>query len=742
MTKKKDTYTSVAVSPEDETQAQQLLAQLHQIAQKLQISSSREQAETALADITSTTEASQMALLKALSKEYAVEAADVLLAINELSPNKIVRKEARRSLIRLEAAKVYPQWNPPIAPIPGGQATSFPPRFWKGVVTEMREKGDIELILCWEQGFDYSEVRVLIFRLDFWHAGVKNFIIDLGSKRYVDAEIAKISTRLPDITTTDCTLAEGRRLLQDALSVNTWRGIEPHKDYRHHLPTVKQLVLEATDIGEDRGRTFIDPKLDPEEVVLNYVGGWSMGDYALAYDLFASTSDLHEELSRDEWIERHRSWFDEASPARLQMSFVREREAQQPAIWLPSSLPGSRLGGRKEVELGWSLELAETQLSGTLTDMPMGTAVNTETRRHWFWTSYTLVREQDAWRIKNVADEGINAQGLAITELQERAEKEREAIDALLEQEPQRRVARDTSAFMKEYAWRLGHILYYYDALISKLPLDRTIYERAAGLASLANQERALVYLERMAQRFSEGRLVTLRHIGAIQADLSDTYNHQQMYARGTRFFELAEASLREAASIENTALDNILLAELFLSQNKSLDEAEAFLQQAQTLSPITKEQVSIESDLGHLAFQRQKYEEALHHYHRALEIDPTLELLWYNIGSAQRQLERFDEAIVSLERAVAFQSSDIRSYMELATIYLLTQQLPKAYEVVEQGLQHNPESAHLVAILALISLESGNRRQAQKFLEEAERLDPTIPLIQVVHQELEARKK
>src|SRR5437870_623721 len=103
MTKKKQ---HVTVSSADAAQVQSLLGQFHQIAQALHNSTDQKQAETALATIINTSEATQLALLKALSKEHHTDAADVIAAIHDLSSNKNVRKEAQRSLIRLQEAKV------------------------------------------------------------------------------------------------------------------------------------------------------------------------------------------------------------------------------------------------------------------------------------------------------------------------------------------------------------------------------------------------------------------------------------------------------------------------------------------------------------------------------------------------------------------------------------------------------------------------------------------------------------
>jgi len=214
MTRKKETDT--VVSEEDNAQVQHMLEQFHQLAGNLHSSSSQEEAGAVLSDINTMPEASQLALLKALSKEHDTDAADVLIAINELSPSKNVRKEARRSLIRLEGAKVYPGWNPPVSHTPAFQMpVSNPPRFWKGFVTQSREEGEIQLILCWEQGFEYSEVRMLIFILDFWERGVKEFILDNTNKRNVDAQItlqqSVIDQSRADVAAAEANLAFSRQ---------------------------------------------------------------------------------------------------------------------------------------------------------------------------------------------------------------------------------------------------------------------------------------------------------------------------------------------------------------------------------------------------------------------------------------------------------------------------------------------------------------------------------------------------
>lgn len=744
MTAKKQGDSSVPHG--DNAQLEHLLEQRHEIAEELHNSTSRAQAETALAELTSTDEADQMALLKALAKQQDPDAADVLLAINELTPNKAIRKEARRGLIQLAGAKIYPSWTPEPESGPAVAVTN-PPRFWKGFVTETREEGELEIVLCWEQGFEYNEARLMAFMLDFWEEGVQNFTTEVGSKRHIDARIGNTKVRYSksigrEIRIIDCTLAEGRRLIQEALSVNTWREKRPSKEYRHNLPTVQQLVLNASDLDEDSGKTFINPDLDPDEIVGNFIGAWTLGDFGLCFDLLASDSPLSEGLSRDEWVDLRRKWADEAHPARYEPHFLRERERSQQSLWLPSSVLSDRVATQREIEIGWSLELTDTPLSGTMPEMPMGTAVYKETGRRWFWTSYTLVHEEDAWRIQRMKDEGANAQSLPIAELQQRLQtiddRIREIMDAHQPTDP------GVEQYYEEIIWRTIQALHYDDALLMKLPLDRTIYDDAYSRArGLQLSERAIVYLEGIIQHFPKDHDIgnILQHLGVSQAGLSGQYKQDNMDKLSEHFFELALESLRKSIEVNNAALAHIILAELFMTNNRE-EEAVAELQLAKSLTSDRDEEAQIEADLASIAMVHQNYDEAIARFKRVAEINPNYNGVWLNIGLAYRRQEKYDEAETYYQRAVEEQPNDFAAYAELGTLYIVKMQLDKALEIVEQGLRYHPNSAHLHALLAAIYSENGDRRRAESELAEAERINPDLEVVQAMREMLHTKRK
>jgi tetratricopeptide (TPR) repeat protein len=725
------------LSEDENTQVQHLLTNYHQLAHNLRQSTDQAHIEAALSTIDALSEQAQLALLKALAKENTTDAADLLLAVNTVSTQKEARKEARRSLIRLESTKTYPQWISPIIQTPAIQTNvEQAPRFWKGLVTQSREEGEIQLLLTWEQGYDYTDARLMTLKLDYWSDGVKSTEVELTTKRHVEEHIAEMKVESP-APLVDCTLAEGKRLLEEALSVNAWRGTTPHKDYRNRQQLINTLILEASDLGEERGHTFINPELTEAEAALNFIGAWSMGDYGLSYDLLTAGNSIHEGLSRTEWIERHRAWFDESHPTRMELGFVHEREQSQSALWLPTSITTSRQNTRKEVELGWSLELTDTPLSGTLREMPLGTSVNKATGRHWFWTSYTLVREKGAWRVQSISDEGARVQGLSINELQKRLKEYEEAIQVALTKR-----ATEPQAALEEIGWRITQFLHFYDALIIHLPLDYNVcLDAYAHSVGAGNPERSLVYLERLSQRFPEHRAETLRTLGATQ--MTQAYNDASrgLQERAEEFAALAEQNLREAISISNVATGHLLLAEMLLSLGRE-DEAETEFNATDALSPSPEEKAALEAGLGNIEMRHEHFETAIAHYQHVTGLDPEYPGIWFNLGFALRQLKRFDEALEAYRRAIQQEPDDVRSYTEMTAIYMNKGDQRQARTMIEQGVRTNPESPHLHALFASVLSEQGDQQAAQRELAQAEALAPDLELITRVRDQLQAAQK
>lgn len=757
MAKKKN--TQISASQAEQAEAQEIFGRYQQIVVVVRAGEDRPAVEVALGEINALPESVQMALLKRLATEQQVDAADLLAALYEFATLKTVRKEARRALIRLEGAKVYPRWQPPAETAPGLeisaalQRSANPPRFWKGFVTDSRASGEVQLTLAWQQGEDYKEVRVLTFLLEFWRDGVKDFMTQLESKRSFENLMNYARKQLADVKLKDCSLAHGRRLVQEALEVNTKHGTKPHRDYQLHVSLVKQLLLEASGIEDeeeevdDNELEFVDEDeeefdelqgLLPSSVVSCFVEYWTDNEYDMAYQLLAQDSPLRAGLPLDDWVEQRKSKLDSFAADDLLFNLTFENEAPKSKIWLPNPFNKNASPRLKEIELGWSVELAQDlPLEERLPEWPIPVASYTETGRHWFWASFTLVQEGEEWRIQNIADAGVQARLLSIDELERRL--------AEIDQSAQKQAKKITPAKISQMNEGEGKLqtaellqfllrrINYMDALLTKKPLDRELQDDLINfMLLLEDYERGLVYLKQKLEHFPEERAQILRAIARFQEKRGIQLLEDGDEERAERFVRLAEQTLLDSLAIEDHFDAHIGLAEILLADDERLDDAEKHLLQAQKLTTKPEDEAHIEMHLGEIAMEREEHQEALKHYQRRAELDSTNAEAWFAIGEAHEELGNAEEAETNYRRAIELDPSDVTSYAALSTFYQSRKQPELAIQALEEGIHANPDSAELRVYSAILSGEMGDDQRAIQLLKEAEKLDPENGLVRM----------
>ncbi len=192
--------------------------------------------------------------------------------------------------------------------------------------------------------------------------------------------------------------------------------------------------------GRNDDYDYIDlHNLSPKEVVENFVTLWVKGRFFTTYDLLTDDSPLRGGLAKDAWVERRKAWADEAKLYRygLETSFIYERTAQETERWLPNEVSGEQAAiddgtTHKTIVLDWSMMFTDITYHEPLPELPQATLVYGKTGRHWFWSSYVLIEQEDSsWRIHSMTDEGLNALHLPATVLRERIETHKNFIDEL-----------------------------------------------------------------------------------------------------------------------------------------------------------------------------------------------------------------------------------------------------------------------------------------------------------------------
>jgi tetratricopeptide (TPR) repeat protein len=198
------------------------------------------------------------------------------------------------------------------------------------------------------------------------------------------------------------------------------------------------------------------------------------------------------------------------------------------------------------------------------------------------------------------------------------------------------------------------------------------------------------------------------------------------------RYKKIAEASIRESLALNNDYQGHMLLAELLKDDPERLDEAEDHLNQASILTTNKDDELTIENNLGEIAMKREQYHKALSHFQRVAEIEPINAEAWYNIAEAHNLLDNVDEAEANYTRAIAIEPEIIDYYTAHSRMHMEHGQTAKALEILEEGLRVNPGSAQLRAFLALAVSESGDYHKAEELLDEAERLDPDLDMVEM----------
>ncbi len=611
------------------------------------------------------------------------------------------------------------------------------------------------------------------------------------NKSRTEAQIASVLAPITDLPESS-QIALLKALAKDnttaaaniALAVNTYAPVkEVRKEARRALirlegmdtypeweiPTVMSLSdalgTSAFDEIEEA-----DDILNADNIVERFLDSWSEGEYEEAYDLLTTTSPLRAGLARDEWVARRNTWAAEAEPINSQVDVGYGLEFDD------EDLTDGLDDSTEELEAFWSLEMKGTSSNSSIPELPTATIVYPATGRHWFWAAYTFLLEDGEWRIHSMRDKGAEALQLPAEELERRLHEISDEIRSMSEglsdddneqdeseeeeEESNEQDENDTDGSgaidIEEVGWFTKQAMHYCDALIAQSPQEDAGYELASQQAVILHElERAAAYFTLIAERFPEHRGNALRALGMACTELTieedeenlDLEEYQadeedQAQEFTSRFFPLAEKALRDAIATDNAFASYILLAELFINQNKHIDEAKALFEQAQLLTTDSKELAIVEVGKARLAQLQNKPEEALTYYQRAAAAAPTMSGVWYSIGELQLSLKQKEEAIRSFIKSTEVDPTTTDAYGDLATLYIEQNDDEAALKILQQGIAENPFAADLIASESMLYINEGNLRKAEELIGKAEELEPEMEIVQVVRQVIEMQKE
>ncbi len=775
-----------ALSQAQREQVEALLTQTSALAQTLRAASDRAAQIARLGQAIGDDESVARAYaeeLGALRGAEVTPAAEVAQALGELDTRHEVARAARRAGVRLRSAGAKPALTIPAAVAPAGALASPAPAepsaprqpiFVEAWASHTRESGEVNLLLLWREGAETDLLRAYVFLLDFWQEGVRDFeASDTLTRREAQRQLIEPlrGKNLPPPLKIGW--AQARGLVMQALDVNAWRGSEPGGDFTRMRAQIEarllaepeddilraELASEQERFAREGDRPLCDINLEPDETVANWLGAWSFGDYGLAYDLLANDHPTRQRQSRAEYVAQRRQWANEAHPADLRLTVIREQEQRASVLWTPGAAPG-RLGAnaKRELEAFWSLTLTDSPLGGQLEELPMGTLISKTSGRHWFWTAYSVQRDiaSDLWLIARQRDEGAQAQGLPVEELTRRVQELHERAEKTAQSAPQDPNSEQAAEALRSVTGDLTTIQHYDDALMARLPLDEERYRAAVNDArTLTAHERAAAVLERMTGRFGDDIDVRFE-LGVEQYLVAEQASQVGQQQAAATWLGRATATLTAVCLEAPTAQPLQGLGELLsrqghfgqatqrLREGIALDGSAAMLyvDLAEALmGQASDENLDATSTLSEE--QRQPLmREALQALRDAARLDSSLPRLFTRMGAIYEALHQHEDAVIAFEEAIRREPEDDLAQFTLGTLFLSHGDYTRAREPLEKATQLNPMSLENRIALASCYIALERAHDASREIAVLEQIAPNLPQVSELKSQLARLKK
>jgi protein O-mannosyl-transferase len=160
-----------------------------------------------------------------------------------------------------------------------------------------------------------------------------------------------------------------------------------------------------------------------------------------------------------------------------------------------------------------------------------------------------------------------------------------------------------------------------------------------------------------------------------------------------------------------------------FTAQRGDLAEAEKHLRRAVEINPTND---VIQSNLALVLARRGNLAEAMAHFYRALEINPADPATLNNMGITLAQQGKLDEAIQHFQRSLEIKPHDASGHTNMANLLLNRGDVDAATHHLQVAIKIDPADADNHNSLAMISAKRGNLTEAAAYLRRVVELKPS----------------
>ncbi|MFQ6015371.1 MAG: tetratricopeptide repeat protein [Anaerolineae bacterium] len=608
-------------------------------------------------------------LIERLEARGDAGAADLLMVLSAVSGSKVGRKAARRALQKLKLHGIQPQLKP--------AAQLGSDRFYKGYVGLMREQGEVPLILGWQR--PDGKIQALVFLIDYWGRGLKEFFPthNLTKREFRRDLVGRQEKNIPMV---EVSLAEGKRLVEEALLYNDWFD-EPLPDqFNEYRFLVESKVLEARVQLPPQRRSFINSETTPSDLVHYFL---EMPDFGLRYELLAASHPLRREKSWREYVEEQLAWADQAQPRTVSVDvLVADQEGDQATVtarWVQDVIIGGQPTRQDDL------------------------------------LRFDFVHEEDGWRIATYGPVSSTQAAPTTDELLRLGKELMEKAQALADQEEY-----ETA---EAYA---GLALSRCDQAITLSPDCRPAYEQARETAeALRDFDRAIAYCDQMAERFPDKADIYLEKAGLCIRSIEHEYETPPPGFESQRERQAVEA-LEASISHQPTPFALLLLGES-LEQWGQKSEALAHYTRARELFP---DDLGVLNKWGMIYGNRGDFRQALPLFEEVYRRDPTFQHVCYNLGLTCSNLDDLDKAVTFYEEQLRYDPDHADTYNNLANIYARRGEHRRAIPIYRKAIKLKPDDVLFHNNLAVAYHHTGQRRQSTVEFRRALKLDTDHPVL------------
>lgn len=118
-------------------------------------------------------------------------------------------------------------------------------------------------------------------------------------------------------------------------------------------------------------------------------------------------------------------------------------------------------------------------------------------------------------------------------------------------------------------------------------------------------------------------------------------------------------------------------------------------------------------------------YNEAIACFKRAITIDNSNYLLWFNLGVTYRDAGKLEDAKKTLATAFRIRPDNEEVAETYGTICLMLKEYNKVTEICEEGLDLNPLSSHLWNLMGVVEFQKEDYTKASDYFESAVTINP-----------------